>query len=100
MMCIVESKTSESAIVHLIAINNGRNWRTFMIMHIQRDSMVVDKHRERAIVHQICHTTTSICIFIASKTFERAIVRHIASNERINKIPIAWHVYGNSITIK
>jgi hypothetical protein len=63
-------------------------------------NIVASKTCERAIVHQVFHNITSICIIIASKAFEREIFRHIASNERINKTPIAWHVYGNIITIK
>jgi hypothetical protein len=54
--------------------------------------MVVDKPRERAIVHQGCHNTRiSIIIFIASNTWERAIVRHIASNGIEIETLIAWH---------
>jgi hypothetical protein len=52
--------------------------------------IVVDNPMERASVHQGCHNT-SISIIIASNTWERAIVQHIASNRRESETLIAWH---------
>jgi hypothetical protein len=43
--------------------------------------LVVDKPRERAIVQQGCHNK-SIIVIIASNTWKRAIVQHIACNRR------------------
>jgi hypothetical protein len=57
--------------------------------------MVVDKPRERAIVHQGCHNT-SINVLIAMNTWEKEIVRQVASNGRYIETLIAWH--GHVIT--
>jgi hypothetical protein len=47
--------------------------------HVHNFILVVDKPRERAIVRQGCDNQ-SIIVIIASNTWERAIVQHIACN--------------------
>jgi hypothetical protein len=93
IMSIIASKTCEIA-------SNGRNCRTLITKHAQRSIIVVDKHRERAIVHQVCHNA-SIYSTIAIQASERTIVQHIGCNHgRKNEAYIVWHVYGNIITSK
>jgi hypothetical protein len=62
--------------------------------------MVINKHRERAIVLQVCDITTSIIFIIASNTCERTIVQHIACNGRESETLIAWHVHRDFIASK
>jgi hypothetical protein len=71
----------ERASVQHFGCTNGRVLQASSTKHVQHFIIVVDKPREREIVHQGCHNT-SISIIIASNTWERAIVRHVASNRR------------------
>jgi hypothetical protein len=85
----------EREIVHHFGCINGRILQACSTKHVQHLIIVVDKPRERAIVRQGCHNT-SIIINIASNTWEREIVRHIASNRIEIETLIAWH--GHVIT--
>jgi hypothetical protein len=71
----------ERTIVQHFGCNNGRKLQTFIAKHVQSSGiMVIDKHREIAIVLQVCDNATSIITIIASNTCERAIAQHTACN--------------------
>jgi hypothetical protein len=69
------------AIVQHFGCITGRKLQALRTKHVQNFILVVNKPRERAIVQQGCHNT-SIIVIIASNTWERAIVQHIACNRR------------------
>jgi hypothetical protein len=78
---ISANQVFERAIVQHFGCINERILQALCTKHVQNSILVVDKPRERAIVRQGCHNK-SIIVIIASNTWERAIVQHIACNRR------------------
>jgi hypothetical protein len=78
---IIANQAFERASVQHFGCINGRIFQAFGTKHVQNFILVVDKPRERAFLQQGCHNT-SIIVIIASNTWERAIVQHIACNRR------------------
>jgi hypothetical protein len=78
---IIANQALKRAIVQYFVCTNGRKLQALRTKHVQNSILVVDKPKERAIVRQGCHNT-SIIVIIASNTWEREIVQHIACNRR------------------
>ena len=85
----------ERASIQHFGCINGRVLQASRAKHVQHFIIVVDKPREREIVHQGYHNT-SINVLIALNTWEREFFQQVACNGRYIETLIAWH--GHVIT--
>src|SRR4051812_21699556 len=98
-LTLFQTKHWKEQLFIILDCKNGRILQISSAKHVQGFIIVVNKHRERSIVHCVCYNMASIVIIIiTSNTWERAIVQHIANNNgRKVKMFIERHVNGNII---